>query len=67
MKNYNSVKPTKEERMKQMILEDLLAAGVTIGQSGKSVQEMDYDELKFEATLQAFREIDIKSDSNRWF
>jgi GH35 family endo-1,4-beta-xylanase len=67
MENYNSVKPTKEERMKQMILNDLLEAGVTIGQSGKSVHDMDYDELKYELTLQAFREIDIKSDSARWF
>lgn len=67
MKNHNSAKPTKEERMKQMILNDLLEAGVKVGQSGRSIHEMDYDELKYEATLQAFRDIDIKSDSYRWF
>lgn len=67
MKNHNSVKPTKEELMKLMIRNDLIAAGVAFGQSGKSVHDMDFEELKYEATLQAFRDIDISVDGQRWF
>ncbi|MCM3600656.1 hypothetical protein M3175_07930 [Robertmurraya korlensis] len=66
MKTYNSVKQHNEIK-KQFVLDKLIKAGVTKGQSGKSVHDMDYDELKYELTLQAFREIDITSDSSRWW
>lgn len=66
MANYNSVKLQKDFKA-EFVLEKLLAAGVTKGQSGKSVHDMSYEELKYELALQAFREIDIKSDSQRWF
>jgi|GEM_PF-2148437 hypothetical protein len=66
MKTYNSAKQQSEIK-KQFVLDKLIEAGVTQGQSGKSVHDMDYEELKYELTLQAFRDIDITSDSNRWW
>lgn len=66
MKTYNSAKQQSEIK-KQFVLEKLIESGVTKGQSGKSVHDMDYEELKYELTLQAFRDIDITSDSNRWW
>lgn len=66
MKTYNSVKQQSEIK-KQFVLDKLIEAGVTKGQSGKSVHVMDYEELKYELTLQAFRDIDITSDSSRWW
>lgn len=55
------------EMKKNFVLERLLAAGVTHSQQGDSVRELDYEELKYELVLQAFREIDTENESNLWF
>lgn len=66
MRTYNSVQPTTEMK-KKFVLERLIAAGVSVGQSGRSVHEMDYVELKYELVLQAFREVDVMNGENKWF
>jgi hypothetical protein len=63
---YNSVKLQKNMK-REFVLERLLASGITKSQTGKSIQELSYDELKYELVLSAFREIDTNSDSGKWF
>jgi hypothetical protein len=63
---YNSVKLQKNMKH-EFVLERLLALGVTKSQSGKSIHDCDYDELKYELVLASFREIDAETDSNRWY
>lgn len=66
MKTYNSVKPSLELKRKY-VLEELLNKGVTTSQLGVPIENLDYEELKYELVLSTFRDIDIKSDSQRWF
>ena len=63
---YNSVKLQKKMK-REFVLERLLALGVTKSQTGKSIMDCDYEELKYELVLASFREIDTESDSNRWY
>jgi hypothetical protein len=63
---YNSVKLQKNLK-KEFVLERLLAAGVTKSQSGKSIYDCDYSELKYELVLASFKEIDRDNDSGKWF
>jgi hypothetical protein len=55
------------EMKRNHIIQELLSKGVKENQQGKSVYDMDYDELKSELVLQAFREIDVENDNNKWF
>jgi hypothetical protein len=63
---YNSVQLQKNLK-KEFVLERLLASGITKSQTGKSIHELSYEELKYELVLTAFREIDTNSDSGKWF
>ena len=65
MKNHNSV--TQQELIRKIYIDDLIAAGVAIGQNGKSIHDMSDTELRYELALQSYRKIDITSDSQRWF
>lgn len=63
-----SQKEQLHQEMKQkFVIERLLAAGITHSRSGKSIYELDYDRLKEELVLAAFREIDTETSSNGWF
>lgn len=44
--------------MQKFIIEDLIAAGITESQDGKSIYEMEYDELLSELVLAAFSDIE---------
>jgi hypothetical protein len=63
---YNSVQLQKNLK-KEFVLERLLASGVTKSQSGKSIYDCDYAELKYELVLASFKEIDRDNDSGKWF
>lgn len=63
---YNSVKLQKNMKQ-EFVLEKLLALGITKSQSGKSIYDCDYEELKYEYVLASFREIDPTNDQNGWF
>jgi hypothetical protein len=52
---------------REFVLERLLASGITKSQTGKSIYECDYDELKYELVLASFKEIDQDNDSGKWF
>jgi hypothetical protein len=40
---------------------------ISRAQSGKSIDECDYEELKYELVLASFREIDAETAQNNWF
>lgn len=64
--SYNSVK-LQEKLKREFVLERLLEKGVTKSQQGISIYSLDYEELKYELVLSAYREIDAECDSGRWF
>lgn len=55
------------EMKRQYIIQELLAKGFKENKQGKSVHDMDYEELKSELVLACFREIDTHNDQNKWF
>jgi hypothetical protein len=63
---YKSVM-AQQEMKRNFVLDKLKAKGITHSQNGKSVNELDYEELKYELVLSAFREIDVEKDENKWF
>jgi hypothetical protein len=63
---YNSV-ILHQEMKRQFLIERLKGKGITHSQNGMSIEQLDYEDLKYELVLQAFREIDAERDENRWF
>lgn len=63
---YHAMKLQKNMKY-DFVLERLLALGVTKSQTGKSIHDCDYDELKYELVLASFRVIDQDNDSGKWF
>lgn len=55
------------EVKRQHFIKELLSKGITQNKQGKSVYNMDYEELKYELVLSVFREIDTHNDNNKWF
>jgi hypothetical protein len=55
------------EVKKQHFIQELLAKGFTENKDGKSIYDMDYEELKHELMMATFREQDIENDKNKWF
>lgn len=58
---------TNEQAKINFVLEELKRLGVTTAQSGTSITNCNYEELKYELVLASFREIDAQVDANRWF
>lgn len=57
-----------QQNMKRnFILDQLKEHGITHSQNGTSVNELTYDELKYELVLSSFKEIDITRDAQKWF
>jgi hypothetical protein len=56
-----------QEMKRKFVLEQLLSKGVTRSQQGTNIYECSYEELKYELVLQAFRDVDLTKDENRWF
>lgn len=55
------------EMMRNFVIERLLEQGITSNQDGVSIYELDYETLKYELALSAFREIDVMTEANKWF
>lgn len=62
--NANQLHQTMKHQFVIVRLKDL---GFQRSQTGKSLYELDYDEAKYELVLAEMRQIDVESDSNRWF
>lgn len=64
MRNYN---PRNLTTKRDFVLDELIKVGVTHTQDGKDINEADYETLKVELVLQAFKEIDVEVGANKWF
>jgi hypothetical protein len=52
---------------RKFLIEELTALRVYKSQLGKSLDELDYEELKYELVLATFRENDTSSSEGKWF
>lgn len=50
-----------------MILEQLKERGIIRTNDGTSIEDLSYDDLKYELVMASFREIDVTRDANKWF
>lgn len=57
----------KENMKRNFVLEQLKNKGVTHSQNGTCIDDLTYDELKYELVLISFKEIDVESSENKWF
>jgi hypothetical protein len=55
------------EQKRKFLIDELTNLNIYKTQTGKSIFEADYEELKYELVLSAFHEIDVECESNRWF
>lgn len=56
-----------QEMKRNIVLNELLDKGIRKTQDGRDIHTADYEILKYELVLQAFRERDIETDDNKWF
>ncbi|WP_412968527.1 hypothetical protein [Fredinandcohnia sp. 179-A 10B2 NHS] len=67
---FDSVKKVKlhqEKTYHKLLLERFSERGITHTPDGRKLDLLTYDELKSEAVLQSFRDIDTEKDSAKWF
>jgi hypothetical protein len=55
------------EQKRKFLIDELTNLNIYKTQTGKSIFDADYEELKYELTLAAFHEIDVEADANKWF
>ncbi|MGN7176233.1 hypothetical protein BK139_03390 [Paenibacillus sp. FSL R5-0490] len=60
---YESVMQQK----RNILIKRLSELNISKAQSGKSINDCDYEELKYELVLASFREIDAEAAPNKWF
>jgi hypothetical protein len=60
---YESVMQQK----RNILIRRLAELNISKAQSGKSIHECDYEELKYELVLASFREIDAETVRYNWF
>lgn len=63
---YDAVQ-SQNQMKRNFVLGRLKELEVTHSQQGQPIELLDYDELKYELVLAAYREIDATSDANKWF
>lgn len=61
------VNQIQEEAMRKVFIQELLSRGFRENKDGKSIYEMDKDELQYELVLACFREADVEHPDNKWF
>lgn len=52
---------------RDFIIEELHKLKVFVTQQGRRIEELSYDDLKYELLMASFRQIDIENDENRWY
>lgn len=63
---YDAMKLQKNMK-KQFVLERLIELGFTHSQQGKPLQELEYDEMKYELVLAEIRKVDVEHPDHKWF
>jgi len=48
-------------------IKELKYLNVTVTETGKPIEEANFDELMYEWRKAAFLAVDVSSDSNKWF
>ncbi|MFS0776235.1 hypothetical protein ABC255_09530 [Neobacillus sp. 3P2-tot-E-2] len=56
-----------KELNRQFFLDRLIELGVTETSYGKSVHDLDYEEMRQECILAEMRQVDIEHPEHRWF
>ncbi|MDF2854206.1 MAG: hypothetical protein K0Q87_57 [Neobacillus sp.] len=51
----------------EMVLDRLLELGITQNQTGTSVHELDYEELKMVWVLAEMKQVDVDHPDHKWF
>ncbi|MEK4921997.1 hypothetical protein MKX78_08780 [Cytobacillus sp. FSL R5-0569] len=67
MGNLYKAAVMQKKLKRDFILGKLRALNVTVSQEGLPLDELDYEDLKYEYVLASFREIDSETSSNAWF
>jgi 3-deoxy-D-manno-octulosonate 8-phosphate phosphatase KdsC-like HAD superfamily phosphatase len=57
----------QKQMKQQFVLDRLLELGVTHSQQGQPIQELAYEDLKYELVLAEIKAVDIDNENNRWF
>ncbi|EFV74459.1 hypothetical protein HMPREF1013_05339 [Bacillus sp. 2_A_57_CT2] len=55
------------QQKRNILIKRLAELNISKAQSGKSIHDCDYDELKYELVLASFREIDTEAAENTWY
>jgi hypothetical protein len=63
---YKSVNLQKNMKH-EMVLDRLLELGITQNQTGTSVHELDYEELKMVWVLAEMKQVDVDHPDHKWF
>jgi hypothetical protein len=58
---------SQNQMKRNFVLGKLIALEVTHSHRGQSIELLDYDDLKYELVLSAYKEINATSDANKWF
>lgn len=56
-----------EKARRQYLIDQLLEKGWTHTKDGVPVEDLPYEELRAEAVLMSFREIDVECEANAFF
>ncbi|WP_404293146.1 hypothetical protein LG276_00890 [Cytobacillus kochii] len=67
MGNLYKAAVMQKKLKRDFILGKLRALNVTVSQEGLPLDELDYEDLKYEYVLASFREIDSETSINAWF
>ena len=55
------------EKKREIVMDELKALNVTVARSGKSLEELNYEELKEEWVFASILQVDIEHPENKWF
>lgn len=55
------------QQKKNILIKRLAELHISKAQSGKSIHDCGYEELKYELVLASFREIDAETSANTWY
>jgi hypothetical protein len=63
---YNSV-IAHQEMKRNFLISKLKEKGIYKDELGTSIEDLEYEDLKYLLVLEAFKEIDVENDQNKWF
>ncbi|MFF2290800.1 hypothetical protein [Peribacillus butanolivorans] len=58
---------SQNQMKRNFVLGKLIALEVTHSHHGQSIELLDYDDLKYELVLSAYKEINATNGANKWW